>query len=87
MDCVCASVRAGEGAGIRAAEDAETAADRTILVLKARAMQRVLVEPPRDGSSSCLYFILAAFQCARGYHTTKSDLRTQLADWYSLPYR
>jgi hypothetical protein len=75
--CVCARMRAGEGAGSRANEDSETAAARAVLVIKAQDMQRVLVEPPRDSSDSCLYFILAAFQCARGYHTTKTGLRRQ----------
>ena len=84
-DCVCAHVRAGEGAGICADEDSETAADRVILATKALAVQRVRVEPLRHGSNSCLYFIFAAFQYARGYHATKTGLREQLADWYCVP--
>jgi len=52
----------------------------TRLRTQARDRNRVLVEPPRDGTQSCLYHIVAAFA---GQNMTQ--LRRDLGAWYLQP--
>jgi hypothetical protein len=52
----------------------------TRLHTQARDRNRVLVEPPRDGTQSCLYHIVAAFV---GQNMTQ--VRRDLGAWYLQP--